>query len=294
MKPKTRPPAANAGACLPPSEKNTRPEPLRRSEWDFSRVPSAELLVCCYYEYARESPTILDLFEGENDPRLPLSHNVRLRDALREFAPFVTAAYVTGKRRFAQPWQEKPDEDRRRVCATFVPPPLHYDKKAPPLKRSLLRPFDRETCLNELGLLGDGVQCTSLDTETGYEELLVQIVWKEFTDAEIVESFAQWVKENRPTDPQTKQLVGRHSDKGHDLKDWRVRLDRLGLLRLRHHQTTEDAIQVLCKAFPPDKRPSKFMEPGEINREATKAVQDFRTLLPFLDPAELPRSWPMK
>lgn len=35
--------------------------PLRREEWDFDSVPVGELVACCYWEYARESPFVRDL-----------------------------------------------------------------------------------------------------------------------------------------------------------------------------------------------------------------------------------------
>jgi len=39
-------------ATNPPSPSET---PLEKHEWDFNDVPDAELVACCYWEYARES-----------------------------------------------------------------------------------------------------------------------------------------------------------------------------------------------------------------------------------------------
>jgi hypothetical protein len=77
--------------------------------------------------------------------------------------------------------------------------------------------------------------------------------------------------------------------------DWRARLKRLGLLRLRHVQSVEETIETITQTLLPDKRnATKFIEPGELNREAQKAVADFRNLFPFLNSTEIPISWPLK
>jgi hypothetical protein len=57
----------------------------------------------------------------------------------------------------------------------------------------------------------------------------------------------------------------------------------------------EETIKTITQTLPSDKRKAaKFIEPGELNREAQNAVADFRNVFPFLDSAEMPTSWPLK
>jgi hypothetical protein len=123
--------------------------------------------------------------------------------------------------------------------------------------------------------------------EGGVDSFIAQINWHEFSKKEIKECFGKWV--DTYSCP-----VAKPSERGRPV-DWRARLVRLGLLRLRHAQTVEQAIQIIAKTVPVNQRLSeKFNTPGEFNREANNAVDGFRALFHFLDPAEMLRSWPMK
>lgn len=352
-------------------------------EWNFAGLEDWELVAATYYEYARESPSIVtELEKPAPSAGIPFSKwfNLPLRTELLQRMPFLLKAHQTGRQTFVEPWQAKREADRREVCASLVLPPLHYQKQTPREKRSLLRPFNRTDCLWQLGLQKTARPRIELNSETGSERLLVEIEWGEFTDDEILKSFRQWVRENRPSDPKTGKLlgkrnlrgrplsdsrarrerlksltgvqavrlmrvkapqvkldpetgtetllmkiewerctdpaiiesferwlkeprptdvksgkrIGRRSDKGHDLREWRARLQRLGLLRLRHCHTTDETIQILCRTFPRKARLWSFIQPSELNREAKKAVDDFRALFHFLRSTAKPRCWRMK
>jgi len=134
----------------------------------------------------------------------------------------------------------------------------------------------------------DSYCCAEINRELWIERLRVEIDWS-FSNDQIRKAFKLWLKENRPPS------FPEPSERGHKPVDWRARLERLGLLRLRHVQSVEDTIQIITQTLPSEKRKAtKFLEPGILNQEAEKAVTDFHNLFHFLDPAEMPRSCPMK
>jgi hypothetical protein len=123
---------------------------------------------------------------------------------------------------------------------------------------------------------------------SGMEVLLVEIEWGKFSNKQIKQCFHKWIENHRPKD--LKEPSGR----GHKQSDWRAKLESLGLLRLRSRYTLEAALAELAKLPPAQRKKSKFLDAGECNREAAEAQADFLNLFPFLDPAEMPLSWPMK
>jgi hypothetical protein len=119
----------------------------------------------------------------------------------------------------------------------------------------------------------------------GVESFMVQINWREFGDAEIIKGFAKWVKDGhaRPTDPQTGELVGkRHPKQGQDPDTWRVRLEQLGIMRVRHNYPFNDDMPRPVSA-------TKYSVKSENNREREKAVKAFHALFRFLPETEKPR-----
>jgi hypothetical protein len=107
---------------------------LHESEWNFDAVPDAELVACCYWEYARESAFIRDVRQrcikcwrngGQPDEHLRTDLNrlyglgPHIDVLLRGFyhAPnhprridVVRNAYVTNS--FPAAWQDLPDDER--------------------------------------------------------------------------------------------------------------------------------------------------------------------------------------
>lgn len=123
-----------------------------------------------------------------------------------------------------------------------------------------------------------GIQ-PSLFYEGGAETTVVWIQWADFTNEEIVECFRKWVKQNRP----------RHfpapDGKGKKLNDWRVALNRLGVMRSLHHCTFAD-----------NRFPATFKKRGEkfCYAARTAALEKFYDLFPFLSKTEKPISWHTK
>jgi hypothetical protein len=255
---------------------------LNPKEWKFENedVPDSELEACCFYEYVRESPSIVDVFDGKKDETLPVSqrYNWRLQDQLRMCAPFVIAAYQTGKRSFAEPWQEKSEADRRNVCRLLELPPPAHAKGVPVEKRSLVRAFNRGTCLQRLGLWSPESPCVGVDTKIGVERLVVEIDWDGFDDKEIVESFKAWVKVSRPPG------IGEPDRKGRKPIDWRKKLRDLGILRLMH-ETEMGNMKVYQNAAWQRYRhwPERYWYSAH-----ERALKNFRSLLLFLPDGELP------
>ncbi len=298
---------------LPQTRRKTKQAfTLDENEWNFSGVENWELVAATYYEYARESKTIVEGLREKTDasePTIirglpvggtPLSErfNVAFREKIRlqAYPLWVTLMpkSVPGNSakkplRFLprvkpwEPWQRIAIETRRAICIELA---------ACSAKESSLPflPFNRCSDLRDLGIVdaSDNYRCAEIDHDLWIERLRVEIDWS-FNNDQIRKAFKLWLKKNRP------QFFPEPSGRGHKPVDWRARLERLGLLRLRHVQFVEDTIQTITQSLPSEKRKvTKFLEPGTLNQEAEKAVVDFHNLFLFLDPAEMPRSCPMK
>jgi hypothetical protein len=73
---------------------------------------------------------------------------------------------------------------------------------------------------------------SGIDRDTGRERLVVEIDWAFYTNKEILDSFNEWLKADRPRD------IGRRSDKGRNkVASWLRKLDNLAVMRLLHHAT---------------------------------------------------------
>jgi hypothetical protein len=125
----------------------------------------------------------------------------------------------------------------------------------------------------------------------GVQSFVGQINWRDYTKPEIKNAIWKWIETNRPP------TIPDPSGRGHDpMEECRASLERLALLRLRSRYTIDETLAMIAKILPLKQRlaASKFTDSSECNREAGKAVTDFHELLHFLDPTEMPRSWPLK
>lgn len=107
-----------------------------------------------------------------------------------------------------------------------------------------------------------------------------------FTDTEITASFQEWLKANRPQKwkrPRRNLAVSPHV--GRALLDYRVALERLGLMRLLHWHPPTD----LRENYPAAWEKYGHKEP-DFRREIRHACKFFRQLFPFLPPDERPES----
>ncbi len=251
---------------------------LIEHDWNFiaDRVPDDEVVACCYWEYARESKFVLEVTKL----RAELRDGKRLHDSLD-----------AGQKRLLEQLDvicERPDADPDRFyrCPPFPKPWQALDKGSRPPLMLKIPPeeyafqaidsrlpwgrFHRET---ERHVISHGI-----------ETLLVTINWGAGSDREIKKSFNKWLDKNRPSH------IPEPSERGHKPVDWRARLERLGLLRLRHNYTFDKA-KPLLKMLP---QTTKTTDSSECNRQAKNAVDDFHALFPFLDSSAMPISWPLK
>ena len=190
---------------------------LDEQSWNFSAVEDWELVPATYYEYARESNTIVDGLRVKPDtspPTIiiglrvrgtPLSErfNVALKERIRlqayplwvtltpkphpedsagepaRFLPFV---------KLWEPWQRIAEGTRRAICEELAP----CFPKEPGLP---LLPFNRCSDLRDLGLVDafDNYRCAEIDAESCIERLRVEIDWS-FTDDQIRKP-EEWTEE---------------------------------------------------------------------------------------------------
>jgi hypothetical protein len=138
---------------------------------------------------------------------------------------------------------------------------------------------DRPVGLAEFDHAGGKLRaiCPNLMYASGTEILLVEIKWGEFTNEQLVQHFSEWLKENEP------EGIKRPDRRGHKLRDLRVGLERLGIMRLLSHFTLREM---------PLKCPAAWKAFGnrEWYKERRRAVQMFHGLLPFLPGGEQPAS----
>lgn len=118
--------------------------------------------------------------------------------------------------------------------------------------------------------------------ESGTECTVVRISWGVFTNEEIVQMFRKWVKANRPVD------VPGPDDKGRNkARDWRVALERLGMMRLLHHFRLRELPTGCPQAW-------KLYRRREWYKERKRAGERFRSLFPFLASSDRPLCWGTK
>ena len=292
-------------------------EALSRNEWVFDDVPENELVACCYWEYARESAFIRKLWKRSWEYWKPLylkgqwwnePEDKKLQADLQKvqsigypadvFLRGIACApdgalpdvktlkpdeihHATGS--FPKPWQELARGERtyRAKINTDV-----HARQLVPFKRGFF------LHANEIAKLGPSQSWTrkqlleirpSVIYGSGVEMTVVGINWSAFSNEEIVQSFHEWVKANRPKDLRKPDGKGRNK-----ARDWLVKLERLGILRLLHRFRLADL---------PKQNPTAWKRYNSPNRrwrkDAQKAGANFKSLFPFLK-NEPPLCWPPK
>lgn len=227
---------------------------LSVNEWCFSetKLSEDELLICCRYEYARESPTI----------RRVLEENHRADDELREQIEWdhldLYLAFHSGKKSFSQPWLAKKKSERRKILESI------------PSKQAIEIFSHGQFDPSEGEYIG----------EEGFELLHLKINWRYFTDEEIVQMFSRWVKSKEVRPP----LFPSPQKRGKSQNDMlRNQLDALGILRLLHAMPFKDF---------PDQRPhgDKWRIPFTARKTARMTKDHLRETFPFLPEDEIPLS----
>jgi len=251
---------------------------LIEHDWNFipDRVPDDEVVACCYWEYARESKFILEvtklMAELRDGKRLYNSLGAGPKGLLEQLdniceRPDADPNHFYRCPPFPQPWQslDKANKPPRMLIISAVEYAFQAIDSRLPWRR-----FQHQT---ERRVINHDI-----------ETLLVTINWGAGSDAEIKKSFNKWLDKNRPSH------IPEPSERGHKPVDWRARLERLGLLRLRHNYSFDEA-KPLLKMLP---QTTKTTDSSECNRQAKNAVDDFHALVPFLDSSAMPISWPLK
>jgi hypothetical protein len=295
---------------------------ISREDWNFDFVPEEELHVCCLWEYGRESNFLRSIRERSAEAaRLKLSFRERLdfveRDFSRAFGAlgrsaclFQSGIYCLGGgkgypdviSRFPESWQSLSKSERSVLLET-----ADWDVKKsagfPGFRRSnvpradaLVKLFHPKSLKEVFG--GDGSVdlrkyyhaghklrsvCPCYMYPSGMEVLLVEIEWGDFTNEQLVQEFAQWLKENNPPG------ISRPDKRWHKKISDRVKLERLGIMRLLNKFTSAE-----LRAARPDAWKHYNSPNRRWRKDASMARIHFRELFSFLPENETPLAWPPK
>ncbi len=263
---------------------------ISKHDWDFQPLAKAterEIIACCIYEYARESPSIIAHYEGEAQaPFLPkgFHYAARVNGVLLSLpSPLVWPA-VTGSKLFSYAWQDLNPKWREHVCNDF------QSLSAGAFRLPAFVSADTGRMKQEIISRGD--ERTGIDCESGRERAAVEIDWAFYTDAEIVDSFKKWVADNRPDKIGFRKRTGRTK-----ATSWLRKLDNLAIMRLLHHSLLADmkeCFPVAWHRFGPKERAkgkdTQDSQERELYARRVEAAQDFYELFPFLPKAEQPLS----
>lgn len=294
---------------------------LAREDWRFDSVPEEELNACCVWEYGRESQFLRSIRERSAEAfRLKFSFEKRLDFVDRDFSTvhhalgrsamfFQEGIYGLGGdkphpgvvSRFPEPWQSLSKSERLILLET-----ANWDsvKTAgfPGFRRSnfaraqvLVNLFEPKGFQEVFGVESMEVAkyfhaghklrsiCPNLMFSLGTEILLVEIEWGSYTNEQLVKEFAQWLKENNPPG------ILRPDKRGHKKISDRVKLERLGIMRLLNKLTLTELKNHFAAAWKHYQSPNRRWR-----REASMAATHFRELFPFLRQNDTPLAWPPK
>jgi len=124
------------------------------------------------------------------------------------------------------------------------------------------------------------------DPPAGKLAVAFTVDFARFTDGEILAQFKLWLKAKRPQ-PWTRPLrvLPDSRQKGRKLIEYRVALERLGLMRLLHWHSPAELRRELPEAW------AKYAKKkADFRREVRQACKFFRRLFPFLPTQERPAS----
>jgi hypothetical protein len=302
--------------------------------WNFDRVPDSEIIACCLWEYARESPTIhmmadvhwchvrhiVHRQEYEQDPALRAQHD---KDAARieahakrerfdydsVFDKFwktdfsLMTIYTSVTRHvgaLAYAWQRLPQKVRsplsKQVAKSTVLRPLSVASVGE------LEELWRKNSADLMGIRSknDDSEDAELwrDTEpvepfSDEEDVLkrgitaaLTIDFFRFTDREVVEAFIPWLAETRTRRwKRPRRVFPGARQKGRKLIEYRVALERLGLMRLLHWHSPAELRKEMPEAWKAICRKEQYFR-----REIREASKSFRRFFPFVPKSERPQS----
>jgi hypothetical protein len=314
----------------------TVPEWLTEAEWNFAKVSDSEILACCIWEFARESPSIhlaadmhwcqvRDIWNREkykNDPaakedddkeaarikRRTKAANFDYDAFLEKFWTYDLALvkiydsirqYV---RDGARSWQTLPKKVRSRFVVE-----VSESIVLCPLRESLIGELERIWNANreeldaarknpryndseEAALYAESLPVSLLQENAEHRpgEIAVAftIDFTRFSDNEICAGMKRWLKANRPSGwKRPKRVFLDSKQRGHKLVEYRVALERLGLMRILHWLTPSEMCIQLPEAW------AKYgRKQASFRREIREASNFFHKLFPFLPKSERPSS----
>jgi len=308
------------------------------SNWNFDDVPDAEVIACCLWEYARESPTIrmaADIhwchvrhivhrqayaenppFKAEHDKE---AENIQSRAERGRFDydrffddfwntdfPFM-AIYESVTKHvgdWADPWQRLPQQLRlqlsKQVPISTVLQPITpatvgeleqlWLKNSGEVRDIRSRPRPPNDDSEDAALFNETEPFEHLSTEDGAlnRGLTVGLTvdLSRFTDRELLQAFKEWLGANRPQKWKTpRRFFPNARQKGRKSLEYRVGLERLGLMRLLHWHSPAELQTEIPKAWKAIGHKQEYFR-----REIREACKLFHKLFPFLPNAERPQS----
>lgn len=290
---------------------------LAFEDWNFEGVPSPELVACCIWEYARESPSICKAAGMARRAALPLNVSIGVLPKLVALNEGVTEETATESMRplqysglfwpvimrlpFPDPWLTLNRKQRERCMLNFR---TWFTKPYSPIERwddsnvlQQLQELVRENS-NQMGKFmakrmrgipasWDEVKTVlpSIITDNGFEHFLIRIDWRDFTNDAIADYFREWLKKNRPANVPNPKKTG-HRKYSH------VALRDLGVMRLMNFSTVA-GMKAHCPLAA-----DHFNKPGWESKHWSaarkRALRNFRAFFPFLPEDELPLHAPTK
>lgn len=217
------------------ADQQTSAPRLARSEWDFSRVPKAQLEVCFAWEYAREWAGMTEGYAVEIVPTQTVSVAVSEdeweeqpnpeyeqfeSDADNWIGCLQAGSLMDYSERLGTPWMDLPIGIRTKIFQNATPEAIGLIELAP-------GNFEFNAAFG-------------LDKRFGkawFKAAAFRINWDQ-SDKRLLSDFAAWLKENRQKP--AKEQRGR---------DRRGDLNMLGAMRLLHHMPLEDAIIETTRAL---------------------------------------------
>ena len=186
---------------------------IDRAEWDFSKCPPKELMLCCCYEYCRSSLTIREEYfkaVEETDP------SRRSKEYLRLSTGYGLSLH----------------------CPEFPDTPWLKIASKTRLKRVRRLIKFGQTAFTP----ADPRQSLSFNEQTGDEVAMFEISWG-CTKTKIVEDFKRWVKDNHPH--KQKAICGEDAIWPERLGSTaRGMLNALAAWRLRQRMTWSEAAEL--------------------------------------------------
>ena len=276
-------------------------------EWDFTQVSRQEEQACCYYEYARESIWLMDRMDNPPPVHrlefdrftnkylnpLPKEESLlrdNIENSLLTYAfpgcGRIDGGYLVGRQKNfdGRPWLGQEPEWRQEFCQNME---KYKDRLG--YARILNKTSDRAFAVGIAPPFPwqrweDEHEKRIFDKDTGLEAILVTVDWENFKDNEIIKQFGKWLKskDGRPEGVGLKTRQGKRGDA------WRKKLERLALMRLRHHYSLDEMAFLLPTRW---RSLEKFADNSEVERERNAAQQTLFELFPFLPKDTIPINW---